>query len=47
MVDKTLYIDEDIAGVGTPSELFHIVKQIIVPLEQIEKLVRENERKSA
>jgi len=47
MVDKILYLDEDIAGVGTPSELFQIVKQIIVPLEQVEKLVKENERKSA
>lgn len=47
MVDKTLYLDEDIAGVRTPGELFQIVKQIIVPLEQIEKWVNQKQSKSA
>lgn len=48
MVDKTLYLDEDIAGVRTPGELFQIVKQIIVPLEQIENwLNNEKQKKSA
>jgi hypothetical protein len=47
MVEKALYLDEDIAGVATPSELFQIVKQIIVPLEQIEGRVSQKQSKSA
>lgn len=31
-----LYVDEDIADVATPAEFFHVVNQMIVPLDQME-----------
>ncbi|WP_307227355.1 glycosyltransferase family 2 protein [Pararhizobium capsulatum] len=36
LLKNMLYIDEDIAGVQTPAELFHLVKQFISPQESME-----------
>ncbi|MDW5315314.1 glycosyltransferase [Rhizobium sp. PL01] len=41
LIDKNLYIDEDIAGVTTPGELFQIVKHMIAPLAQMEHLTQQ------
>ncbi len=42
LLNNMLYIDEDIGGVQTPAELFHLVKQLVAPRQDMQfRVVRQ------